>query len=311
VNKDGMKLSSIKMVFMPNCMANINNIMTERYDLHCHSTASDGVLSPTAVVQRAQQNGVTVLALTDHDTTMGLEEARASATALGIHLINGIELSASWQNKCLHIIGLDIDPNYEPLATATAQLRTRRLERAVKISEKLEKKRINGALEAVQKAAGDGMITRSHFADFLLSQFHVSTQQEAFDRYLAKGKPAYVSTTWADMALAIQWINQSGGVAVLAHPLRYQLTASWIKRLLVAFKDAGGQGIEVITGRTNANEIKLLANYASSFGLAGSVGSDFHNPANPWLELGKLAPLPENVQPVWELLSDLGDFRKY
>ena len=277
--------------------------MTERYDLHCHSTASDGALSPSALVYRAHQQGVSVLALTDHDTTMGLSQARSCAADLGIHLINGIELSASWQNKCLHIIGLGIDPDYEPLATATAQLRTSRLERAVKIAEKLEKKRITGALVGVQKAAGDGMITRSHFANFLLSQFHVSTQQEAFDRYLGKGKPAYVSTTWAEMALAIQWITQSGGVAVLAHPLRYQLTASWMKRLLAAFKDAGGQGIEVITGRTNPDEIKLLANYASSFGLAGSVGSDFHNPVNPWLELGRLAPLPETVQPVWELFD--------
>ncbi|MCX7068185.1 MAG: PHP domain-containing protein [Methylococcales bacterium] len=277
--------------------------MTERYDLHCHSTASDGALSPSALVYRAYQQGVSVLALTDHDTTMGLSQARNCAADLGIHLINGIELSASWQNKCLHIIGLGIDPDYEPLATATAQLRTSRLERAVKISEKLEKKRITGALAAVQKAAGEGMITRSHFANFLLSQFHVSTQQEAFDRYLGKGKSAYVSTTWAEMALAIQWITQSGGVAVLAHPLRYQLTASWMKRLLAAFKEAGGQGIEVITGRTNADEIKILANYASSFGLAGSVGSDFHNPVNPWLELGRLAPLPETVQPVWELFD--------
>ena len=277
--------------------------MTERYDLHCHSTASDGALSPSALVYRAHQQGVSVLALTDHDTTMGLSQARSCAADLGLCLINGIELSASWQNKCLHIIGLGIDPDYEPLATATAQLRTSRLERAVKIAEKLEKKRITGALVGVQKAAGDGMITRSHFANFLLSQFHVSTQQEAFDRYLGKGKPAYVSTTWAEMALAIQWITQSGGVAVLAHPLRYQLTASWMKRLLGAFKDAGGQGIEVITGRTNPDEIKLLANYASSFGLAGSVGSDFHNPVNPWLELGRLAPLPETVQPVWELFD--------
>ena len=277
--------------------------MTEHYDLHCHSTASDGALSPSALVYRAHQQGVSVLALTDHDTTMGLSQARSCAADLGLCLINGIELSASWQNKCLHIIGLGIDPDYEPLATATAQLRTSRLERAVKIAEKLEKKRITGALVGVQKAAGDGMITRSHFANFLLSQFHVSTQQEAFDRYLGKGKPAYVSTTWAEMALAIQWITQSGGVAVLAHPLRYQLTASWMKRLLGAFKDAGGQGIEVITGRTNPDEIKLLANYASSFGLAGSVGSDFHNPVNPWLELGRLAPLPETVQPVWELFD--------
>lgn len=277
--------------------------MTERYDLHCHSTASDGALSPTDLVQRAHQNGVTALALTDHDTTMGLTEARACADTLAIRLINGIELSTSWQNKCLHIVGLGIDPNYEPLANATHVLQATRLERAAKIAEKLEKKRITGALVAVKKAAGQGMITRSHFADFLLSQFHVSTQQEAFDRYLGKGKPAFVATTWADMEIAIQWITEAGGVAVLAHPLRYNLTANWIKRLLTAFKEAGGQGMEVVTGRSNADEIKLLANYARHFELTGSVGSDFHNPVNPWVELGRLAPLPDGVQPVWELLN--------
>ena len=277
--------------------------MTELYDLHCHSTASDGVLSPTELVQRAHQHGVTSLALTDHDTTAGLIEAQACALATGIKLIAGIELSASWQDKCFHIVGLGIDPTYTPLAQATYNLQNIRLERAEKIADKLEKRRITGALEAVKKAAGEGMITRTHFADFLLSQNHVSSQQEAFDRYLAKGKPAYVSTVWAELELAVNWITESGGVAVLAHPLRYKLTANWMKRLLTAFKDAGGQGIEVVTGRINADEIKLTADYAARFQLAGSMGSDFHSPVNPWVELGRLASLPKNIKPVWELLG--------
>ncbi|MDO9139296.1 MAG: PHP domain-containing protein [Methylobacter sp.] len=277
--------------------------MPENYDLHCHSTASDGALSPTALLQRAHEQGVTALALTDHDTVAGLDEARLAATAAGIRLIPGIELSTSWQNKCLHIVGLGIDPDYPPLREATQNLQIMRMERAEKIADKLEKKRIPGALEAVKKAAGEGMITRSHFADFLLSQFHVSTQQEAFDRYLGAGKSAFVATTWSDMALAVNWITKSGGVAVLAHPLRYKLTASWMKRLLAAFKEAGGLGIEVVTGRYNSDEIKTLAAYASRFELAGSVGSDFHNPSNQWIELGRLAPLPENIKPVWELFN--------
>ncbi|MDP3877254.1 MAG: PHP domain-containing protein [Methylobacter sp.] len=277
--------------------------MPENYDLHCHSTASDGALSPTALVQRAHEQGVTALALTDHDTVAGLDEARLAATAAGIHLIPGIELSTSWQNKCLHIVGLGIDPDYPPLREATQNLQIMRMERAEKIADKLEKKRIPGALEAVKKAAGEGMITRSHFADFLLSQFHVSTQQEAFDRYLGAGKSAFVATTWSDMALAINWITESGGVAVLAHPLRYNLTASWMKRLLAAFKEAGGLGIEVVTGRYNSDEIKTVAAYATRFELTGSVGSDFHNPSNQWIELGRLAPLPENIKPVWELFN--------
>lgn len=278
--------------------------MTETYDLHCHSNASDGALSPTELVQRAHEHGVTSLALTDHDTVVGLSEAQVAATAAGIELIPGIELSTSWQNKCFHIVGLGIDPAYPPLAEATRNLQIMRTERAEKIAEKLEKKRIPGALAAVKKAAGNGMITRTHFADFLLSQFHVSTQQEAFDRYLGAGKDAYVATIWAEMELAVNWITGSGGVAVLAHPLRYKLTASWMRRLLAAFKEAGGLGIEVVTGRYNSDEIKLVAGYAKRFELAGSVGSDFHSPANQWVELGRLAPLPENVKPVWELLGN-------
>ena len=277
--------------------------MPELYDLHCHSTASDGALSPTELVQRAHQHGVTSLALTDHDTTAGLSEAQLCANATGVKLIAGIELSTNWQNKCFHIVGLGIDPTFAPLAEATSNLQYTRLERAEKIALKLEKKRIPGALEAVKNAAGDGMITRSHFADFLVSQNHVYTQQEAFDRYLAKGKPAYVSTSWAELELAVNWITGSGGVAVLAHPLRYQLTANWMKRLLTAFKDAGGKGIEVITGRYNADEIRLAADYAARFELAGSVGSDFHSAANQWVELGRLAPLPRSIKPVWELLG--------
>ena len=277
--------------------------MTEHYDLHCHSTASDGALSPTELVQRAHQQGVTSLALTDHDTTSGLIEARLRADATGIKFISGIELSTNWENKCFHIVGLGIDPNYPPLAEATHNLQSMRLVRAEQMALKLEKKHIPGAFEAVKKAASAGMITRTHFADFLISQNHVSTQQEAFDRYLAKGKAAYVSTPWAELKLAVSWITEAGGIAVLAHPLRYKLTANWMKRLLNEFKSAGGQGIEVITSRMNSDEIRLAADYAIRFDLAGSVGSDFHNAANPYVELGRLAPLPEKIKPVWELLG--------
>lgn len=277
--------------------------MAELYDLHAHSTASDGVLTPRELVQRAHEQGVTALALTDHDCTAGLHEAQIGAAATGMRLIPGIELSTSWQGKCLHIVGLDIDPAYSPLAEASHNLQATRLQRAEKIAYKLEQKRIPGALQAVMHAAGDGMITRTHFADFLLAQNHVSSQQEAFDRYLGQGKPAYVATEWAELALAISWISESGGIAVLAHPLRYKFTANWMKRLLTAFKAAGGQGIEVVTGRNSNDEIRLVANYAKQFDLAGSMGSDFHSPANQWVELGRLAPMPESITPVWELFN--------
>jgi len=280
----------------------MSETITERYDLHCHSTASDGALSPTDVVKRAQERGVTALALTDHDTTMGLDEAGKSAEAVGIRLIPGIELSAMWQNQCFHIVGIGINPDYQPLAEATEALQNTRMERAEKIADKLAKKNIPGALEAVKKAAGDSMITRSHFADFLVSGHHVDTQQEAFDRYLAKGKAAYVATPWADMALAVNWITGAGGVAIVAHPLRYKLSSNTMKRFLTDFKDAGGQGIEVVTGRITSDEIMRTAILAKKFGLAGSAGSDFHCP-DQWIELGRLPSLPANIKPVWELLA--------
>lgn len=275
---------------------------TELYDLHCHSTASDGALSPAELVQRARLQGVTALALTDHDTTAGLAEARAAAAEAGIRFIDGIELSTTWQGKCLHVVGLNVDPAYPPLAEAIHNLQNTRLERAEQIALKLEKKRIPGALEAVRKAAGAGMITRTHFADFLLSQGHVGTLQEAFDRYLAKGKPAYVPTPWVELEIGVGWLRQSGGVAVLAHPTRYDLTASWMRRLLAEFKAFGGQAIEVVTGRSTDEEIKRVGDYARRFELAGSTGSDFHNPANQWVELGRLEALPDGIVPVWELL---------
>jgi predicted metal-dependent phosphoesterase TrpH len=275
--------------------------MPDCYDLHSHSTVSDGALSPSDLIKRAAEKGVNVLALTDHDTVAGLAQARASAEQYNLQLINGIELSVTWQMRCFHIVGLNIDANYQPLMTLSEQLQQTRYDRAFKIAEKLEKKRIMGAWDAVIKAAGDGMITRTHFADFLVAQGYVRTQQEAFDYYLAKGKPAYVGTTWVDLAQAIAWINEAGGIAVLAHPMRYSLSPKWMRWLLTEFKTMGGKAIEVITSRMNPDELRLITNYAQQFELAGSVGSDFHNPDNQWVELGRLLPLPQNIKPVWEL----------
>lgn len=277
--------------------------MKASYDLHCHSTASDGALSPTELVRRAHLQGVTHLALTDHDTTNGLAEAQMAALDSGITLIKGIELSSTWENRCFHIVGLDINPAHPPLAEGCLTIQDIRIDRAEKIAHKLEKKRITGVLDAVKQKAGAGMITRTHFADFLVAQHHVADQQDAFDRYLGKGKPAYVATAWASLEEVVAWITGAGGVAVLAHPMRYKLTASWMKRLLSAFRDAGGQGMEVIYGHNNPNDIQISANYARQFELAGSVGSDFHNPNNPWIELGRLGPLPADITPVWDLFA--------
>ncbi len=275
--------------------------MTEKYDLHCHSTASDGSLSPTEVIERAQQQGVTSIALTDHDTINGQAEAAKAATANDIKFIPGIEISTTWENKCFHIVGLNIDPKNQTLISSISHLQQLRTERAKKIALKLEKRRVPDAYKAVVKMANGGMITRAHFANFLLENNYVTSQQQAFDRYLGNGKTAFVATVWADLTNVVAWINQAGGVAVIAHPLRYKLTASWMRRFLTAFKEAGGQGIEVVTGRSSAEEIRRSLAYAKQYQLSASTGSDFHTPTNQWVELGRLAALPENIQPIWEL----------
>ncbi len=275
----------------------------DKYDLHCHSTASDGSLSPSQLVERAHGQKVTKLALTDHDTINGLEEAQQAAMKAGLSLIPGIELSANWEHKCFHIIGLGIDPTCSSIVQGIATQQQIRAERAKKIADKLAKKQIHGAYEAVCKAAGKGMITRLHFANFLFEQKHVNTLQQAFDKYLGKGKAAYVTTRWAEMDEAVRWIIESGGIAVLAHPLRYKLTTSWMKRALKAFKQAGGQGIEVVTGRSSKDDIQRTHHFAQLYDLCASQGSDFHSPDNEWVELGRLAPLPKNSKPVWDLFN--------
>ena len=278
-----------------------DSMTSSLFDLHCHSSASDGSLTPTDVVKRAVDQGVQTLAITDHDTVNGQTEALAAARKYQLNLIPGIEISTTWENKCFHIVGLNIDPNNSDLNEGIRNLQTIRTERALKIANRLDKKNIPNAFEAVIADAGDRMITRAHFADFLYQNQYVSSQQEAFDRYLGKGKPAYVNTIWADLAESIAWIKHAGGIAVIAHPMRYQMTASWMQRFLTFFKDSGGQAIEVVTGRTNADEIQRSLYYANRFNLAGSVGSDFHSPNNPWVELGRLQTLPHSVRPVWEL----------
>lgn len=274
---------------------------SELYDLHSHSNASDGALSPTELVLRARQQGVTALALTDHDTIAGLQEAGVAAAQAGIRLIPGIELSASFESHCLHIVGLNIDPQHPALLEGIAKQQNIRDQRAQKIAEKLARKGIPDAYPILRGVAGNGEITRLHFADFLVSRGIVETQQDAFDRYLSKGKSAYVPTVWANLAECVGWIKGAGGVAVLAHPLRYKLSTKWINKALTAFKAAGGQGIEVVTGRASVDDIRLSQLHATRHQLYASVGSDFHAPGNQWLELGRLAALPAGALPIWQL----------
>ncbi|ANE55983.1 PHP domain-containing protein [Methylomonas sp. DH-1] len=271
------------------------------YDLHCHSTASDGALPPVELVNRAKLQGVGVLALTDHDTVAGLAEARQAAQECGIRLVPGIELSAGFDSHCLHIVGLNIDPANSRLLEGIARQQVTREERAQKIAQKLVKKGIPDAYPDLRAAAGNGEITRLHFADFLVKHGYVETQQDAFDRYLSKGKPGYVPTAWTALAECVDWIRQAGGVAVLAHPLRYKLSTKWLNRALAQFAAAGGQGIEVVTGRASIDDIRLSYGLALKHGLYASQGSDFHAPGNPYVELGRLAVLPAGAEPVWKL----------
>ena len=277
--------------------------MTCCVDFHTHSLASDGQLSPSELVQRAYKNGVRYLALTDHDTTAGLDEAQAEADMSGVNLIPGIELSVNWENQCFHIVGLNIDPQHVTLAAGIESARTLRISRATEMGRRLEKKGIIGVYEGASVLAGKGMITRTHFAKYLVDQNHCSTMQKAFDQYLKRGKPGFVPTQWVEMDKGVGWITGAGGTAVLAHPLRYKITATRMKRFLSAYQAAGGQALEVVCGSSNVSDIRNSARYAREFGLKASVGSDFHSPDTPWIDVGRLKPLPENVTPVWENLG--------
>lgn len=270
-----------------------------RHDLHTHSTASDGAYAPAELVRQAALAGIEVLALTDHDSTAGVAEARSAAAGLAIRIVPAVEVSVTWQNKTLHIVGLNIDPEHPALQAGLARLRAIRDERAVEIGRRLAKHGIPGVFEAVSALAGTGMVTRTHFAQYLAGQGLAGDAGDAFKRYLGHGKPGYVATQWADLAEAIGWVRAAGGIAVVAHPRRYQLTGSWLRRLLTEFKAVGGEGIEVASGVAAPNDVQASADLARRFGLLASVGSDFHSPDHHWLKLGRLPPLPAGLVPVW------------
>jgi len=269
-------------------------------DLHCHSTASDGTLPPAKVVTRAAANSVDMLALTDHDTTAGLDEAYLSAQENNIRLIAGIELSVTWQGKLLHIVGLDIDPEYRPLRQGIRMLKEMREERAQEMGKRLARAGYSNAYENARRLAGNGNVTRTHFARHLIEVGAAKDFTDVFKRFLVRGKPGYYRVDWAPMEDAINWITDSGGVAVVAHPMRYKLTASWLNRVIAGFREAGGKGIEVVCGHNSADDNARSAMFARKHGLLASQGSDFHEPGK-WVELGKLATLPDGIEPVWQL----------
>ncbi len=271
------------------------------FDLHSHTTASDGRLTPEELVQRAISCRVNVLAITDHDTVAGLSLARNEIArhSLPLHLINGIEISTVWENKDIHIVGLNIDPDATALNQLIHEQSERRQIRAQIIAERLEKNNIENCLEGVKTLAGSAPITRSHFAQWLVNQGHAKNLQNVFKKFLTRGNPGYVPPNWCSIKEAVEVIHQSGGQAVLAHPGRYDLTAKWLKRLLLAFVDAGGDGMEIALPQQSPSERRLLGDYAIQYQLLGSQGSDFHFPS-PWLELGRNLYLPKGCKAVWD-----------
>lgn len=274
-------------------------------DLHTHSTASDGTLPPAGLIEAAARRGIAMLALTDHDTVAGLPEAAAAAAVHGVQFVPGVEVSVTWQGRLLHVVGLNVDVGCGALREGLERHRAVREARAAAIGEKLERRGIAGARAAAGALAGEGMVTRTHFARVLLDRGIVASPDEAFKRFLGRGKAAWVGVKWAALEEAVDWIRAAGGVAVLAHPLRYRLSGAWMRRLLLAFREAGGLGIEVVAGQTCPSEIAQLSGYALRYGLSGSVGSDVHDPDYPWTSFGKPMLLPERIEPIWDCWEGL------
>ena len=269
------------------------------YDLHCHSNVSDGTLTPEALIARAIEQGVDVLALTDHDGTEGIAAAKSAAQGTNLRLIAGVEISVTWSSGTVHIVGLNVDVENETLQQGLTDMRSFRIGRAEKIAQRLEKAGIKGALDGARKYASDVLLGRLHFAQFLVEQGHAKDINDVFKRFLVRNKPGYVPGEWASLNDAVSWITAAGGQAVIAHPARYKMTATKLRRLISAFKDAGGVGFEVVSGRQHPEEVKTLAKLAEQFELLASCGSDFHTPDNTWVELGHLSPLPQSCVPIW------------
>lgn len=271
------------------------------FDLHSHTTASDGRLSPEDLVKRAVANRVDVLAITDHDTVAGLLSAQQviDAENLPLTLIKGIEISTLWQNFDIHIVGLNIDPEHPALVALIAEQAARREARAALIAERLEKRRMPGALAGAKALAGGATLTRAHFAQWLVEQGYAKNMQAVFKKFLTRNNPGYVPPNWCSIAEAVAVIHAAGGQAVLAHPGRYKLNGKWLKRLLASFVEANGDAMEVAQPQQAPQERRMLGDYAIEYHLLASQGSDFHYPS-PWTELGRNLWLPKGVTEVWQ-----------
>ena len=272
----------------------------ENPDLHCHSTRSDGHLTPTEVVSRALANGVDLLALTDHDELDGIDEALAAARDTALRLLPGVEISTSFAGETIHIVGLGIDHRHRPLQQALAELRAGRAERAERIGAELARCGIPDALAGARRLARNPeLVGRAHFARHIVACGLMPDVKTVFDHYLATGKPGFVPHQWAEVEQAVGWIVASGGLAVLAHPARYRLSSRELQELLARFQHAGGEGIEVVGGAHTEQEMHRFAGIARQRGLLASRASDFHGIGEGPVDLGRCNPLPPDLIPVW------------
>lgn len=274
-------------------------------DLHFHSTASDGGLAPAEVIRRAAERGATLLALTDHDCTAGLAEAAATAAECGVPFLNGVEISVSWQQRhTVHIVGLGIDAANPVLQAGLQSIRDGRVERARQMSASLEKAGIHGAFDGAMRFAGNpDMVGRTHFARYLVQSGEVKDVKTVFRKFLTAGKPGYVPHEWASLEDAVAWIRAAGGMAVIAHPGRYDMGRTLIERLILDFKAAGGEAIEIASGSHSLDDMIKFSLHAQRHGLYASAGSDFHAPGEGGRDVGSTQPLPPICQPVWQALA--------
>ena len=272
-----------------------------KIDLHSHTHCSDGVLSPAELICRAIDKGVNALAITDHDTVAALSQARdyISAEKLPLRLINGVEISTAWQQLEIHIVGLNINPQCPQFLARLASQQQRRLERAEEMARRLAKNQIPDVMPAVLALANGAALTRTHFARHLVNIGKASSINHVFKKYLGRGKIGYVPNNWVELSEAVQWIHDAGGVAVLAHPLKYNLTTKWVKRLVEQFAQAGGDAMEVISPQQTPVQKRELWALCQLHGLTASVGSDFHQ-ATTWNDIGKNLYLTDDVIPVWQ-----------
>lgn len=274
-------------------------------DLHCHSVVSDGTLSPEALAARAKANGVGLWALTDHDEIGGQHRAMAAAQAQGLDYLTGVEISVTFANTTVHIVGLGFDAADAQLAQGLTATRGGRGERAQEMAMQLAQAGIHNAYEGALRFVGNPeLISRTHFARFLVETGVCKDTPEVFRRFLTEGRPGYVPHRWAALGDAVRWITEAGGMAVIAHPARYKFSPSAEYALFSEFKQHGGRGVEVVTGSHTPAEYPIYADMAQEFGLAASRGSDFHSPDESHTDLGMLPPLPGQLTPVWQLLAD-------